>query len=124
MLTLIIHVDIWMKPIECCFLAQVGQGSTSSCVKVIKESHQPGIPETCISTLTQGHHGTCGNVYQMQWTVSLSSFKTYNCTASQNLLYKNVSLIKYKTNSLFSIMGVNHKNIIFYTSSIKGKQPV
>ena len=62
-LTLIIHVDIWMKPIVCCFLAQVGQGSTSLCVKVIKESHQPGIPETCISTLTQGHHGTCGYVY-------------------------------------------------------------
>ena len=44
-LTVIIHVDIWMKHIVRCFFTQVGQGFTALRTKVTKKSHQPGIPE-------------------------------------------------------------------------------
>ena len=59
-LTLIIHVEVWMvDSVYCCVFTQGGQDFTLVGVKVKEKSHQSGVPQTGVGTLTQGHHRTC-----------------------------------------------------------------
>ena len=60
LLTLIIHVEVWVVNIlYCCLFTQGGQEFTFVGVKVKEKSHQTGVSQTGVGTLTQGHHRTC-----------------------------------------------------------------
>ena len=55
--TLIIHVEVWVvDSVYCGVFTQGGQEFTSASVRVKKKSHQTGVPQTGVGTLTQGHH--------------------------------------------------------------------
>ena len=59
-LTLIVHVEVWIvDSVYCCLFTQGCQEFTFVGVKGKEKSHQTGVPQTSVETLTQGHHRTC-----------------------------------------------------------------